>query len=67
MFLFLRLMMLEGSTGVNCHLILTVWLGPLNMWLLVCCTIGAGVMDYSTLLNGKAMMWLPPPESLNVT
>ena len=59
-------MMLVGSTVIPYHLIVSVWLGPLNMKLLVFCAIGAGVMDYSTLLRGKAMKWLMPPGSLNV-
>ena len=50
--------MLVGSTIVPCHLILFMWLGPLSMWLLVYYAIGAGVMAYSTLWSGKAMMWL---------
>ena len=57
--------MLMGSTVAPCPLILSVWLGPLNMYLLVCCTIGAGVMGYSTLLSGNAITGLVLPGSLN--
>ena len=45
--------MLVGSTIVPCHLILFMWLGPLNMQLLVYCAIGTVVVAYSTLLSGR--------------